>query len=96
MDQQQLSKINDEGKTRYGDKHWEAALSAISKFTGGAGFSPQDVAQLQVMPDAAKFLMNAGRHALMQQASDGDRDAERAYSDLRHSEREAYRRARGR
>jgi|SRR5271154_4237671 len=92
VDETRAAQIETEGRTRFGDD-WPRLLGAISKTPG-----LNQAALLEVMKqgNAVDLLAAAGRDSLINQASDGDRQADTTYSELRTREREKFRRLRGR
>jgi hypothetical protein len=87
--------VEEDGKRRFGD-HWNQAVAAIGRNIP-AGVSASDVVrEVLRRPDPAGLLFNAGREALIAEASEGNHDSEVTYSKIRAEEREAHLRARGR
>jgi hypothetical protein len=91
---QKLANIDTSGKNRFGDD-WTTAMEAIRK-AAPQGINPVEMAQIAAQGDPAGLLMNLGRHALMDQASNGDAEAERAYAKIRQKERRAHAEFKGR
>jgi hypothetical protein len=89
-----LASIDTSGANRFGDD-WKVGMEAIKRAAPN-GISPAEMAQIAANPDPAGLLMNLGRHALMQQASDGDKEAEAAYTKIRQRERKAHAEYKGR
>jgi hypothetical protein len=90
-----LSAIEQSGKARFGETDWNVSMEALRKVVP-AGIPPAEMAQIAGNSDPAGLLMNLGRHALMQQASDGDKEAEAAYTKIRHAERKRHAEYKGR
>jgi hypothetical protein len=94
--------VEEDGKRRFGDEGWSQSLGAIGKALAAVqkdnpGVTAGTVVQAAMQrPDPAGALFTAGREALIGQASEGDHDAEVAYSKIRQREREEHLRARGR
>jgi hypothetical protein len=87
--------LETEGERRYGE-HWKQAIGAIGRsIPPNSGVSATDVVKGALrQPDPAAALFDCGRECLIAQASDGDRDAEVAYSKWRSETREAHLRSR--
>lgn len=100
MNEEQLksraSEVQSDGVARFGEKDWGIAVAALSR----ANVKPENVAKVigeaPTVSDAANVLMASGRDQLIREASDGDRQAEIAYSAMRETERKAYRLSKGR
>jgi hypothetical protein len=90
-----LSAIEKNGETRFGKDGWDTAIAAVGRLTP-KGIPPEQMRAIADSDDPAGFLMNAGRHQLMDEASNGSKEAEAAYTALRHKEREAHARSKGR
>ena len=94
--------VEEDGKRRFGEEGWGQSLAAIGKALAAVQKDNPDVTAGTVVqaamrrPDPAGALFTAGREALIGQATEGDHDAERAYSAMRQKEREEHLRARGR
>lgn len=82
------------GKTRYGDD-WTTAMGVLRDGIPG-GIPEANMKEVLKAPDPAGVLYNAAKEMLIAKADEGDRTAESMYSEIRHREREAYRRSRGR
>ena len=88
-------RVNAEGVRRFGD-HWGQAVAAVSRNVR-QGVNPADVVrEVLKRPDPAGVLFTAGREVLIDEATNGNDESERAYAKLRREERQAHRVARGR
>jgi hypothetical protein len=86
--------VEADGKRRFGD-NWPDLIGAVSKLMP-AGTNPADVLRIAIRSgDAAGAFERAGHEALAELASNGDREAEMAFSKMRSKQRAAYRRSRG-
>jgi hypothetical protein len=96
MDDEQMQRraetIEAEGKQRFGEKVWPQLLGALGK----RGVDRAALANVMRSPDAVTVLGAAGKEALLDAASNGDAEAERAYGELRNAERKAHALAHGR
>jgi hypothetical protein len=90
-----LKRTEAQGKTRYGDDNWQTAIDAISKTLAG-GIPESNMRAVLAEADPARTIYDFAKECLLQRSDNGDHDAERAYRAIRHAEREAYRRNRGR
>jgi hypothetical protein len=91
-----LAAIDQSGANRFGDD-WKTACEAIKRQVApNGGLPPDAMALITSNADPAGLVMNLGRHALMEQASNGDKEAERSYSAMRRKERKAHYEATGR
>jgi hypothetical protein len=87
--------IEADGVQRFGKDNWPTLVGAINKSIP-KGVDPADVLKAAIASgDPAKAIERAGREALANLGSAGDREAEAAYSALRAKDRESYRRQRG-
>jgi hypothetical protein len=86
--------IDREGQTRYGDS-WPKLMNAISRANPN-GIAPESLRQVLAQPNAADVIAAAGRDFLIDAATNGDRQSEREYSEIREKERTAHRRLKGR
>lgn len=85
------------GKAKYGEKHWGLALGGLKRACVSVGVNPAEAVKAALAQSNSETLLyNVGREALIREASDGDHDAEAAYSDMRRAEREAHFARRGR
>jgi hypothetical protein len=84
--------VESAGKTKYGDRGWQDRIDALAGI--GAGGAP--LAEVIKQPNALDLLDFAARQAMLQQMSNGNIDAEAAYSKIREQERHDWRLARGR
>jgi hypothetical protein len=92
-----LGAIERDGEARFGKSAWDAGVAAIRKAAApNGGLSENDIRQVAADKDPAGLLMTLGRHALLAQASEGDREAENAYRKIRNEERKAHAHSRGR
>jgi hypothetical protein len=92
---QRLKDIETEGKRRFGDATWANYVRAIGRANPNG--IPQDVLRATLsQSNAEDVFAEAGRHCLMDAASNGDNESERAYSEIRAAERKAFRERRGR
>jgi hypothetical protein len=89
-----LSAIEQSGKARFGDD-WNLSVEALKR-AAPSGLLASDMAQLAGQPDPAAAIMLLGRHQLMNEASNGDKEAEAAYTRLRTKERKAHAEYKGR
>jgi hypothetical protein len=89
-----LTAIEQSGQARFGDD-WKVSMEALKRAVPN-GIQPADMAQIAAQPDPANTLMWLGRHQLMQEASDGSKEAEAAYTKLRQKERRAHAEYKGR
>jgi hypothetical protein len=78
--------IEDVGVSRYGKETWGVMVGAI----GRSGVAPSVIAQVLHQPDAFDRLQHAGKEALLKEAENGNREAERIYDGIRQRERRAY------
>lgn len=100
MNEEQLKSraesVQADGVARFGEKDWGVAVAALSR----ANIKPENLAQVigeaATVADASNIIMAGGRDRLIAEASDGDRQAERAYAEIREAERKAYRLSKGR
>jgi hypothetical protein len=88
-----LNAIEQSGKARFGDD-WNTSIEALKRAAPN-GLSASDMAQLAGQADPAAAVMLIGRHQLMQEASDGNKESEVAYTKLRQKERRAFAEYRG-
>lgn len=94
--------VEEDGKRRFGDEGWSQSLGAIGKALAAVQKENPDVTPGRVVqeamkrPDPAAALYYAGREALIGFASEGDHDAEVAYSKIRAQEREEHLKSRHR
>jgi len=92
---QRVKDVEAEGKRRYGDAAWGDYVKAIGRANPNG--IPQDVLRATLaQPDAEAAFAQAGRECLVAAATNGDHDAEAAYSQIRAAERKAYRERKGR
>jgi hypothetical protein len=89
-----LSAIEQSGQARFGDD-WKVSMEALRRAAPN-GIPPADMAQIAAQPDPANTLMWLGRHQLIQEASDGSAESERAYQKIRQAERKAHAEYKGR
>jgi len=90
-----LTQIEQSGRTRFGEANWNTMLEELRR-SNPNGIPLDQMQQVAASPDPDGLLFNAGRHALMDRATSGDADAERAYRALRDGEREQWRKTHGR
>jgi hypothetical protein len=90
-----LNQIEQAGRTRFGDD-FDVAVQAIKRAIPGGGIPENEMRQLANSADPAGLLMNLGRHCLMDAASNGDKEAEAAYTKIRQAERKAHAEYKGR
>ena len=88
-----LNRLDADGKDRFGDR-WPTLMSALRKETGGLSVTDMQNVVLN-SADPAALLAEAGRESLLQQADRGDNESEAQYRAMRQSERDAYRKAKG-
>jgi hypothetical protein len=91
---QKAQDIEITGKARYGD-NWPVMVDAISRVLPKTVNPIEVVRAAAATDDPARTIAAAGKEALAAMASDGNREAETAYSKIRSEERTAYRRSRG-
>jgi len=91
-----LSDLEAQGKQRFGAENWDTTIAAIGRAVGSAGISRPAMDQILQQADPAAFLNNAGREQLINEASNGNRESEMAYSKMRNAEREQWRKLKGR
>jgi hypothetical protein len=90
-----LTAIEQSGKARFGEADWNVSIEALRRAAPN-GLSASDMAQLTGQADPAAAIMLIGRHQLMAEASDGNKESEAAYTRLRAKERHAHREYKGR
>jgi hypothetical protein len=88
------AQVEREGQARFGDG-WPKLVNAISRANPG-GVAPESMRQVLAQPNAADVIAAAGRDFLIDAATNGDRQSERDYSEIREKERAAHRRLKGR
>jgi hypothetical protein len=86
--------IENTGVGRYGEKSWRQSIAAISRVPGIN--TTEVVREVAKQADPAGYLFAAGREVLINEATNGDGDAERIYSQMRREEREAHWASKGR
>lgn len=91
----QVDAAEAEGRQRFGEETWTTLMGAVRRACPN-GISEGDMQQLLQTGNATNLLAVAGRTRLMDEASNGDADAERTYSKMRAEERRIWREARGR
>lgn len=88
--------VQADGVARFGERDWGIAVGALSR----CGLKPEHIARViseaATVSDATNVLMAGGRDRLIAEASDGDRQAQNAYAEMRERERAAYRLSKGR
>jgi hypothetical protein len=89
-----VQKVDDEGRQRFGDD-WGKFIDAIGR-ANPQGINNDVMAHVVSQPNAADILAAGGKEAMIAMASNGDREADRAYSQIRNEERRQYRLLRGR
>ena len=89
-----LASIDASGKARFGDD-WNVSIEALKRAAPN-GLSPTDIAAIAGQPDPANTLMWFGRHQLMEEASNGNAESERAYQKIRQAERKRHAEYKGR
>jgi hypothetical protein len=77
------------GKDKFGD-NWPKLMGALGRRNPG-GIPADAMRATLAQPHAVELLAAAGKDALLAAASDGDQDAEKAYTAIREEEREAHR-----
>jgi hypothetical protein len=90
-----LAAIEQSGKSRFGEKDWDAAMAAIRKAAPN-GIGEAEMRQVAAQADPAQLLFALGKHALIDQASNFDRESEDAYSAIRQAERRKHNERKGR
>jgi hypothetical protein len=97
---QKLTAIERSGKARFGEEDWNASIEAVQRavkqVAPGGGLSPADMEAITKNVDPAGTLMQIGRHQLMNEASEGNKESETAYTRLRQKERKAHAEYKGR
>jgi hypothetical protein len=86
--------VEAEGRSKYGES-WGKFVDAISRVNPN-GIPAEAMHQVLSRSDAADVFAAGGREAMINMASNGDREADRAYSLMRNEERRQYRLLRGR
>jgi hypothetical protein len=89
-----VQKVEQEGAEKYGDQ-WQTYISAISR-ANPAGIPDEAWKPILDRPDAADVIAAGGREALINMATNGDDQANRAYSQMREAERREHRLSKGR
>lgn len=89
---QAVDRIEQQGKIRHGE-HWQQYIGALQRI---GGITPEGAKFLLAQPDPVATVVEAGKEVLLNEADNGNRDSELAYSEARQAEREAYKRLRGR
>jgi hypothetical protein len=89
-----LSQIEASGKARFGSD-WDTSVEALKRAAPN-GLSAADMQLLVGQVDPAAAIMLAGRHQLMNEASDGNVQSEATYRRLRQKERREFAEGRGR
>jgi hypothetical protein len=90
-----VEQVEADGKARYGE-NWPTLISAIDRAAGGNPQLGAAIHQVLSEPDPAAILAQSGREALVNMASNGDKEAEYTYGKMREAERQAWRRYKGR
>lgn len=87
-----VNRIEEQGRVRHGE-HWQQYIGALQRI---GGFTPEGAKFLLSQPDPVATVVEAGKEVLLNEADNGNRESEVAYSEAREAERAAYRRLRGR
>ena len=87
--------VNDNGVRRFGQDRWSQSVAAFSKSLPRHISGAEAVKAACTQPDPAGAVFAAGRDALINQATNGDDEAEQIYSAMRAEERQAYRISKG-
>jgi hypothetical protein len=90
-----LTAIEQSGRARFGEADWNTSVAALRRAAPN-GLSAGDMAQLAGQADPAAAIMLIGRHQLMNEASEGNTEAEASYQKIRAAERQRYREYKGR
>jgi len=92
-----LNAIEQNGRARFGEANWNSTVEAIKRATAAhGGTAAEYMTAIAGSPDPAGLLMQWGRHCLMDAASSGDAESERAYTKIRQAERKAHAEYKGR
>jgi hypothetical protein len=90
-----VQRVQAEGEEKYGTDRWGTYISAISR-ANPQGIPDQAWGPILDRPDACDVIAAGGREALITMATNGDREADRTYSQMREKERKEFRLLRGR
>lgn len=89
-----VQQLDEEGRQRFGDE-WSKYIDAIGR-ANPSGIAPEAWRQILARQDAADLVVAGGREALVNMATNGDKEAEYTYGKIREQERQNWRRYKGR
>jgi hypothetical protein len=89
-------RVNSDGVRRFGQDRWSQGLAAIGRALPPGVDAGEVVKGALRHQDPAGILQTAGREALINEASNGDKEAEATYSSWRAEERKKHAQRKGR